>query len=211
MSGKSLAIYELRPRLANASLNALVIEAKKLYEAFLKTELGLLRTRDRMLILAWQFGKTLVQLKEEAGHGNWYIWLPANFPLLGSSEITRLNNAKRYMKFWKENQSAKIRGIPNDLKAEELFSADSIRKFMWAYVPARERPRLSANSSGSSPTLHDLRRVLNHFWKWDRAVRSGRVPAPGLRSFTAKYPSDPREQTAAQKKEIPGCDPNACD
>ena len=172
------------PRRSNASFNALVIEGKKLFRAVIKTELRLFRARDRILILAWQFGKSLAQLKEEAGHGNWYIWLPANFPELGASEITRLNNAKRYMKFWKENQSAQIRGIPNDLKAEELFSADSIRKFMWTYMPVKERPRLlAASSSGADTGLNQLRRVVKHFWKWERELQLGRVPMPRTDQF----------------------------
>ena len=99
-------------------------------------------------------------------------------------KISRLNNANRYMKFWQENQSAQIRGIPNDLKAEELFSAASIRKFMWAYVPAMERPRLMpANNSGADTALNNLRRVLNHFSKWHRELGLGRVPMPPFAQF----------------------------
>jgi hypothetical protein len=123
---------------SNASFDALVTEGKKAYAEFVKAGLLLLGSRSLSdsCLAVW---KKSDRAQRRAGHGNWYIWLPANFPELGPSEITRLNSAKRYMKSWKENQSAQIRGIPNDLKAEELFSSESIRKFMWTYVPTRER------------------------------------------------------------------------
>jgi hypothetical protein len=83
-----------------------------------------------------------------------------------------------------ENQSAQIRGIPNDLNAEELFSAGSIRKFMWSYVPVKARPwLLAAKRSGADAALNELRRVVKHFWKWYRAVQSGRVPMPPIAQF----------------------------
>ena len=105
------------------------------------------------------------------------------------------------MKFWKENQSAQIRGIPNDLKAEELFSPASIRKFMWTYVPVKERPRLlPANRSRADTAFKELRRVVKHFWKWER-VRLPRTPSRG-----AKRPFDLcRRNGLEETRALPAC------
>jgi hypothetical protein len=97
------------------------------------SESDFLNLRDALMLRGWKLGGLLCQMKEIVGHGNWEKWLPVSMPKLGAAAGTRLNNAKRCMKLFRENQT-----VGGKLK----FSCDSERKFMWRYIPEKQRPKV---------------------------------------------------------------------
>jgi len=123
-------------------------------------------TRNMILSGAWRVGNILSGLKEDIGHGKWIIWLISHFPELGSTDRMREENAARCMKLYKENECIKDGN-------SRLLSIDSVRKFMWGYIPAKDRPQLEGDSD-IDPSPHHLT-FVNQFSKWDRQRRSGHV------------------------------------
>jgi hypothetical protein len=127
----------------------LLANAKNAWRNLKDLEAQFLRVRDFVMFRGWVIGGILVELKEQVGYGEWDKWLPLNFPELGAKEETRRINARRMMKLWRDNQSTKLLslgstdksvGIPTDLSGK-LFNTASERKFMWQYVPEKERPK----------------------------------------------------------------------
>src|SRR5438105_11975104 len=87
----------------------LVSDAKRAIAELAKAERRLLSVRNETLDRAWQLGKMLSALKDRVGRGNWYLWLAANLPELGSTERARQANAARCMRLYRYNP---IAGIP---------------------------------------------------------------------------------------------------
>jgi hypothetical protein len=151
----------------SSSLSAvplLVAKAKTLISAFQNIELSLRTNYEQLYRRAWDIGEVLSQLKDEIGHGKWMIWLPSHFRELGKSDDMRIKNAQRCINFCREN--------PNS-KNSSNFNPDSVRKLMWGYIPAKERPQLEGDEDVSrSP--HYLT-FVNHFNKFDRQLTLGRA------------------------------------
>jgi hypothetical protein len=127
-----------------------IARVKKRHNEMKDHEGQFLRIRDFIMLRGWLIGWELVQLKEKVGFGEWDKWVPLNLPFLGDADETRRINARRMMKLYRDNQSPKLLraaaaiesksvGIPTDLKGK-VFDTASERKFMWQYVPAKERP-----------------------------------------------------------------------
>jgi hypothetical protein len=137
--------------------------AKEIYREILNDERFLRTGRDEMLTRAWKLGQILIQLKEEIGHGKWSLWLGGNWPELGE------RNAQRCMAFFKANETWKL------TKSEEFrgFEVESVRKFMWGYLPAKERLQLDGDEP-IKPGQHHLT-LRNQFFKYDRQLRSGHL------------------------------------
>jgi hypothetical protein len=151
----------------------LVDEAKRLLAELAIGERRLLSERNYILGRAWLFGRVLSAIKDRVGRGNWYLWLNANLPELGSTERSRQDNAARCIRFF--------RGNPADPRnSGGSFEQSTVRKFMWGYVPKKERPLLPGNER-VRPSLHHLTWV-NQFCKWDRQAAIGKVsmPAPDV-------------------------------
>jgi hypothetical protein len=155
------------------ALQALVAEARRQIAAIAVEEDRLFRARDKGLDHCWRLGKTLVALKEQLGRGNWYIWLEANLPAIGNTETMRRRNAARCMALFHDN--------PDRRNSSDGFSVESIRRFWWNYVPAKERLQLEGDEK-IKPGPHHLRWV-NEFLKYDRQLRTGRVDGFNVEIF----------------------------
>jgi len=149
----------LRPRLAEA----------KLAIAELRSAEGrLLDTRDEILYRAWRLGELLAGLKEQVPRGGWQTWLRANLRELGSTDGAITENASRCIRFFEENPNPNVGN-----SRQKTFSIESIRKFMWHYVPAKERLQLEGDIP-CKPGAHHLT-FVNEFNRWHRQLRTGRV------------------------------------
>jgi hypothetical protein len=159
------------------SINEKLRAAKALYDGILSDERSFVLTRDEMLMRAWKLGGILNDLKEEIGHGKWLFWLGGNWPELGE------RNSQRCMAFFKSNEewnhdkTAKFHG----------FELDSVRKFMWGYLPAKERLQIEGDE-GIKPGLHHLT-FVNQFWKYDRQLRTGHLDTFSLEVFRREIES----------------------
>ena len=129
-------------------------------------EQNLRNNRDAILVHAWRLGQILSELKEEIGHGRWLFWLGGNWPELGE------RNARRCIAFFKENEKS---------VESNRFGVESIRKFMWGYIPAKERLELEGDVVDSPAPHH--RTFINQFTKYDRQLRSGHVESFSLSKF----------------------------
>jgi hypothetical protein len=147
------------------TLRLLVSNAKRLIAGLAAAEVRLLSMRNEILDRAWQLGKMLTAIKQQVGRGNWYIWLAANLPELGSTEGTRQGNAARCMRLYGDNSDRR-----NSCGG---FRPDTVRKFMWGYIPAKERLQLEGDED-IKPGPHHLI-FVNQFSKYDRQLRSGQV------------------------------------
>ena len=137
--------------------------AKGLLAEVRRIEEGMLDLRDRLLQYGWRLGQELAAMKEEIGHGKWILFLEGHWPQLDRRD------AWRYMEFFAKN--------PNVGNSGHLtFSTESVRKFMWGYIPVKERPQL-AGDAPVDPITHHLT-FVNTFSKWDRQVSLGRVAQP---------------------------------
>jgi hypothetical protein len=146
-------------------------EAKAIYFLILNGENLMLSTRDEMLRRAWKLGSILSEIKEEVGHGKWLFWLGGHWPELGE------RNARRCIAFFSANEHCK------NLKTAESrgFELESVRKFMWGYLPAKERLQLEGDEN-IKPGAHHLT-FVNAFSKWDRQFRNGSVENLDLETF----------------------------
>ena len=127
----------------------------------------MLDTRNSLLERAWRLGGLLARLKVQIPHGYWQAWICANLPELGSSDGARTENASRCIRFYAENLKV------GNSRHPEIFSVESVRKFMWGYVPAKERLQLEGDEP-EKPGAHHLT-FANEFRRWDYQVRTGRA------------------------------------
>jgi hypothetical protein len=153
------------------SIRPLLQKAKDELRALAASEIRLRETHDEIFRLAWTLGGYLCELKENIPRGSWLIWLPANLPELGSTNSARTENASRCMRFFKGNPP-KI-GNSRFLKPPAEFSLDSKRKFLWDYVPAKERLLLEGDEK-VTPAPHHLTWV-NEFFRYNRQLRTGKI------------------------------------
>jgi len=153
------------------SIRPLVQKAKDELRALAASENRLRENHDDILRRAWTLGGYLCDLKENVGRGNWLIWLPANLPELGSTNSARTENASRCMRFFKDNPP-KI-GNSRFLKPPAEFSPDSKRKFLWRYVPAKERLLLEGNEKVTFAPHHLT--WVNEFFRYNRQLRTGKI------------------------------------
>lgn len=176
----------------------LVARAKTLVANFNGAEAALRRDYDFLFRSAWEIGQVLAQLKEEIGHGNWMLWLPSHFQELGKTDDARIDNAARCMRFFKDNPNS---GNSRNLNRPHVpeFDPDSVRKFMWGYIPAKERPLLEGNETVTRAP-HYLS-FVNHFSKYDRQLKLGRIAAPAVPQFRREI-----EGTVRRLIEIAGRD-----
>ena len=145
-------------------------EAKTIYAEILNDEKSLLGTRENMLSRAWKLGQVLSALKEEIGHGKWLFWLGGNWPELGE------RNARRCIALYGDN--LEWSGKTEDSADLKL---DSVRKFMWGYLPAKERLQIEGDEQ-IKPGLHHLT-FVNQFSKYDRQLKNGHVESFSLEVF----------------------------
>lgn len=176
----------------------LVARAKTLVANFNGAEAALRRDYDFLFRSAWEIGEVLAQLKEEVGHGNWQIWLPSHFPELGPTDKMRLRNDQRCRAFHKDNPNARNSSHLNSPAGAD-FDPDSVRKFMWGYIPAKERPLLEGDETVTRQP-HYLS-FVNHFSKYDRQLKLGRIAAPLVPQFRREI-----EGTVRRLIEIAGRD-----
>jgi hypothetical protein len=151
---------------------SLIQKARDELRALYASELRLKENYDEIMRHAWMIGSYLFELKGKVGHGNWSIWLPAKLPELGSTDRARQANAARCIKFYRDNPNCR-----NSCN----FTPESRRKFMWGYVPAKERPLLPGDEK--IPRLYHYLTFVNDFWMWDRRVRIGKIDAPDLENL----------------------------
>jgi hypothetical protein len=146
-------------------------EAKAIWAEIREDEKSLFQTRDGMLVRAFKLGRILNDLKEEIGHGKWLFWLGGNWPELGE------RNAQRCMAFFNGNEGWR------DTKSVEFhgFEIEAVRKFLWGYIPAKERLALEGDED-IKPGPHHLT-FINQFSKYDRQLRSGHVDGFSLETF----------------------------
>jgi hypothetical protein len=163
-----------------ATVAAKLAKAKAKYGSIRQVEGTLRLNHKALLVLAFELGQLLTELKEEIGHGNWMLWLPGNFSELGDDDDKRIKNAQRCMNFHRDNIS-NSQNSENLKRRAEDFSTDSVRKFMWGYIPAKERPQLEGDESVSAKP-HYLS-FVNHFVKWDRQLSLGHVSMPSVTQF----------------------------
>ena len=153
------------------SIRPLVQKAKDELRALAASENRLRENHDEILHRAWTLGGYLCELKENVRRGNWLIWLPANLPELGSTNSARTENASRCMRFFKDNPP-KI-GNSRFVKPPAEFSPDSKRKFLWGYVPAKERLLLEGDEKVTW-ARHQLT-FVNEFFRYNRQLRTGKI------------------------------------
>jgi hypothetical protein len=167
---------------SNSKLTEKLSEAKALYAEILESEQSMLGVRDEMLARAWKLGRILTGLKEEIGHGKWLFWLGGTWPDLGE------RNAQRCIGFFKSNENWKAIGNRAGMSAAALkfeefngFEIDSVRKFMWNYIPEKDRLELDGDQA-ITPGAHHLT-FVNQFSKYDRQLRNGNVEDFSIETF----------------------------
>jgi hypothetical protein len=157
----------------------LLAQAKHIFSKIAEIESRMLSDRGELLSHAWLLGAHLDGLKDQVGHGNWYLWLDANLRELGNTEDMRRKNAERCMKFLKENPNPKNSSdLGANYRPPADFTAESVRKFMWGYVPVKERLQLEGDED-VNPQPHYLT-FVNQYSKWRRQVKIGHVDLPPL-------------------------------
>ena len=143
--------------------------AKNMLAEIQRIEDGMMDLRERLFQYAWHLGQELKTMKEEVGHGKWYQFLEGHWPQL------TVRNASRFLLFFTDNPQDSNRRNSADL----TFSTESIRKFMWDYIPVKERPQL-AGDAPVAPITHHLT-FVNVFEKWRRQLSLGRLgPKPAV-------------------------------
>jgi hypothetical protein len=142
-------------------------EAKKLCIEFRGIELNFQKISDAMKWQAYLIGKILNELKEEIGHGKWLLYLTANLPELGDSDASIIRNAQRCMMIAKAS--------PNARNATHLDQG-AMRKFLWGYVPPKERMVLEGDSTDEP--VPDPLTCVNYWHKWYRQVKTGQIEQP---------------------------------
>lgn len=147
-------------------MQPLLERAKSIYASIEQSEGKLRQTRDELLMHAYCLGDVLTQLKATIGHGRWLFWLGGNWPDLGE------RNARRCMALFREN--------PESVDSTDL-SPDSIRQFLWGYIPAKERPELPGDKP-LTPHPHPLT-FVNNFAKWDRQAELGLITRPPVETL----------------------------
>ncbi len=157
----------VRPTADAALIKSQLVRAKAVYRQIVQFEGQLTKTRDTILRGAWELGQILNELKEKIGHGNWLIWLCSNFQELGKDDGRRIRNAERCMTFHARN--------PNSRNSTN-FDDESVRKFMWGYIPTKERVQLQGDRK-DAPRVHHLT-FVNNFFKWDRQVQINQEQMP---------------------------------
>jgi hypothetical protein len=146
-------------------------EARRELAEIQSLEQNLRQNRDAILSHAWKLGGILADIKEEIGHGKWLFWLGGNWPELGE------RNARRCITFFKANEGWQ-NGKSEDFRG---FDVDSIRKFMWGYIPVKERLELEGDVIDSPAPHH--RTFINQFSKYDRQLRSGQIESFSPENF----------------------------
>jgi hypothetical protein len=157
-------------RLEQRSFGRLFEEAKSIFTAILGAELKLRHSRDDLVLLGYRLGRVLTQMKAEIGKGNWLTWLEGHWPELGE------RNARRCMALFRDNPQ-----IEPSAESADALTDESVRKFMWGYIPAKERPLLPGDEK-DTPGPHHLT-FVNQFAKYDRQLRSGHVDQFSLGVF----------------------------
>jgi hypothetical protein len=138
------------------SLEAQLNEAKRLFAEGEELHDEIITKLDASLERAWKIGCILNVLKDKVGHGNWTVYLEANWPALPARTATR------YQKLDTENPGA---------KSIADLSPDSVRAFRFGYVPAKERQELEGDTK-VEPVTHHLT-ILNDFNKFSRRLETG--------------------------------------
>ena len=150
-----------------SSLPEQLENAKHLLGEIQRGEAVVTEDRQRTFEQAWQFGQALAALKEAVGHGQWLPFLAAQWPQLSNQ------NAGRFMAFYKANP-------PSGSSGNLVFSPNSIRRFMWSYVPVKERQPLPAVVPATASTTPYLWFVRG-FSRWERQLCAGQTRDPGHR------------------------------
>ena len=133
----------------------------------------MLRDRDQLLADSWSLGETLAAMQDDVGHGRWLPFLAGQLPKVGE------RNAQRCMALFRAN--------PKSEDSTDLtFTPESVRKFMWGYIPVKERPELEGDEP-ITPVAHHLT-VINHFFKWERQLTQGHAgPRPPVEQMRRDF------------------------
>jgi len=152
----------------------LFAQAREIYENVLATEKLFRRTSETLQVLAFHLGTVLVEMKAKIGHGKWLFWLEGSWPQLGE------RNAQRCMKLVYDNPEAVRKFESKGIKAINFsdFTAESIRKFGFGYVPVKEKLQLEGDE-GVNPHPHYLT-FINQYSKWRRQTKIGHAELPEL-------------------------------
>lgn len=148
-------------------------QAKEELSKIVHIENGMLRDRNELLERAWNVGRLLVAMKENVKSGNWLMWLEINWP-----ELT-IRNSQRCIALYRENSNT-INSSHASVDFDSL-TPDSVRKFMFGYVPAKEREQLEGDQP-LAPHAHPLT-FANNFLKWDRQAELGLIKRPPIDVF----------------------------
>lgn len=147
-------------------VSPLLKRAKGTYAHIEELEQRMHETRDELLMESYRLGEALAEMKAIVGHGRWLFWLGANWAQLSA------RNAQRCIALFREN--------PKCADSAHL-TEDSIRKFLWHYVPEKSRGELPGNETINRPP-HQLG-FVNQFFKWDRRIQKGLDPAPPVETL----------------------------
>jgi hypothetical protein len=140
----------------------LLSEALTHWQLKVAAEEALLQSREILLIESFHLGGKLCALKEDIGHGGWLHWLGSHLPGIKPRVVTNC------MALFRAND-------PKSAAATDL-TAESIRQFLWYYIPAKERPQLEGNKK-IGPAFTPLT-FVNNFTAWDRRVQIGLATVP---------------------------------
>jgi len=152
------------PPALSKSVNAHLSKAREIYSAIQEAEGRFRRNIFEILMLAHRFGEMCEFLKQEIGHGNWMLFMWSNFRFCGNTDGTIRVNVERCMHLFRAN--------PN-CKDSLQFTTDSVRKFMWGYIPVKARLQLE-NDEPDRPGAHHLT-FINQFKKWNQQRRDGHI------------------------------------
>lgn len=149
-------------------------EAKALWDEILEVEKEMCGKTDEVLLLSFRLGSHLIDMKEEIGHGRWLFWLGGTWPQLGE------RNAQRCMTLVRENPEVAKKIAQKGFKSAESadFTKESRRKFLWHYVPPKERLELPGDQEVTFQP-HYLT-FVNQYSKWRRQVKIGHAELPPI-------------------------------
>lgn len=140
----------------STEIKKLTKEAQRVFAELNSSETDLLTAFDRRLKRSWQFGVHLNKLKSLVPHGDWATYRDGAFKGLDD------RTAQQCQKLAREN--------PNAQSFADL-SAESVRKFRFSYVPAKERPQQKGDKQFARPANYT--NVENEGDKLMRRVQAG--------------------------------------
>jgi len=153
--------------------NDLLQQARTQCDALLAAERQIADDLTALCWRTWEFGKSLVELKEIIGHGKWSFFVAHNFPSLPGNEESRCRRAREAMEFFRENEA-----LDPKRPDSAVFTIESIRKCVFRLAPEKDRPQIPGDEP-IKPHAHPLT-FVNQLFKWDRQAELGLIQRPPL-------------------------------